>query len=198
MEKLSREWYENVYHKKLPAFSDYLASAEKRGYKARFFDVAESARPFVRADGDALEIAAHCGKTVAYLHECWPEMTIDAFDFSEPVVKYLKKNVGGITREIWLGNVDRIDSPDATYDLVTCIDVIEHLDDAAYVGMICEISRVLKPLGRAIVFGSMAEHGTHNHKRNAETIIRDFCGPLRVTKMLAHRHILFRKPMFGG
>lgn len=53
-------------------------------------------------------------------------------------------------RELVLGSADRTGLPDATFDMVTCLDVLEHLPEEE--GAINEVRRILKPGGIGVIF----------------------------------------------
>jgi ubiquinone/menaquinone biosynthesis C-methylase UbiE len=47
---------------------------------------------------------------------------------------------------------DELAFPDATFDVVNCVTVLQHVDDATKERAIAEIARVLRPNGRAVIF----------------------------------------------
>ncbi|MDX6612204.1 MAG: hypothetical protein QOD75_1390 [Blastocatellia bacterium] len=53
-------------------------------------------------------------------------------------------------KQVHLGAAERLPNEDATFDLVTALDVVEHLDDD--VGGLREMGRVLQPEGRLLLF----------------------------------------------
>jgi len=53
-------------------------------------------------------------------------------------------------KEVQLGSAERLPNEDASFDLVTALDVVEHLDDD--VGGLQEMRRVLRPDGRLLLF----------------------------------------------
>lgn len=197
MEINSHEWYEKVYHKpaNMPDFEDYIKSAIGRGYFDRFKDMFEAFKK--EADiskiTNALEMGGHLGKTAYWLIQNMPGFYLDIMDFSMPAIEYLRSNLGKEANQIFKANVDRIGMPPGYYDLITCIDVSEHLPENTYFGMLKEISRLLKSSGWCIFKGSMAEHNTHINIRNPATIIKDCTGHMDFVKMLPHNFILFRR-----
>lgn len=55
------------------------------------------------------------------------------------------QRLGVRTEQYLTGSVYEVPAPDASYDFVTCIEVIEHLDDP--IRFLREVSRILKPGG---------------------------------------------------
>lgn len=71
----------------------------------------------------------------------------DGLDLSEQAVEFCKqRGLAGVS----LGAAEDLPYENTTYDLVTALDVLEHLDDDA--GGLAEIRRVLRPDGRALIF----------------------------------------------
>lgn len=72
----------------------------------------------------------------------------DAFgtDFSQEAIEFGRKK--GI-KNLSVNNGHHIDSEDASFDCVLCLDTVEHIEDDA--GIVKEIERVLKPGGYVIL-----------------------------------------------
>ena len=86
-----------------------------------------------------------CG-TGALLRELSAYGEASGIDVSEKAVQYCKER--GLTR-VSLGDAAKLPFPDASFDIVVILDVLEHIeDDAAGCN---EIKRVLKPGGHAII-----------------------------------------------
>jgi SAM-dependent methyltransferase len=66
-------------------------------------------------------------------------------DISPAAVEFCRKR--GIAEAVLQPDTDRLPFPDGRFDLITCLDVIEHIKDD--VGMLREMRRVLKPGGAA-------------------------------------------------
>lgn len=71
----------------------------------------------------------------------------EGVDVSEDALAFCRAR--GLTR-VTLGAAERLPYADASFDLVTALDVVEHLDDDA-TGL-REMRRVLRPGGRALLF----------------------------------------------
>ncbi len=71
----------------------------------------------------------------------------EGVDVSEDALAFCRAR--GLTR-VSHGAAERLPYADASFDLVTALDVVEHLDDDA--GGLREMRRVLRPRGRALLF----------------------------------------------
>jgi SAM-dependent methyltransferase len=71
----------------------------------------------------------------------------EGIDISHDALSFCRER--GLSNVRW-GEVERIPFENETFDLVTALDVVEHLDDD--VGGLKEIYRVLRPGGRALLF----------------------------------------------
>ncbi|HEY0100946.1 MAG TPA: class I SAM-dependent methyltransferase [Pyrinomonadaceae bacterium] len=71
----------------------------------------------------------------------------EGVDVSEDALAFCRAR--GLTR-VTLGAAERLPYADDSFDLVTALDVVEHLDDDA--GGLREMRRVLRPGGRALLF----------------------------------------------
>lgn len=101
--------------------------------------------------------------------------TADGVDISEQALEFCRKR--------GLNNVrlaDLMDLPfaDATYDAVTALDVLEHLDDDS--AALVEFGRVLKPGGRVFIFApahrwlwSLQDRVSHHRRRYIASTLRD-------------------------
>lgn len=96
-------------------------------------------------------------------------------DVSPAAVEYCRaRGLAGVV----LQELDRLPFPEARFDLVTCLDVIEHIEDD--VAMMREIGRVLKP-GGAVLFTTPAhkalwsvhDESVHHKRRYARRELTD-------------------------
>ncbi len=98
-------------------------------------------------------------------HELKPEKTLDAGCGSSPNINYLYGDRVGIDinekaiefmrgysdAQFQVGSVRNILFPEESFDMVTCIEVLEHLYPTDTLKAISEIARVLKPNGYVIL-----------------------------------------------
>ncbi len=122
-----------------------------------------------------------------------PRLPIEAtqfVDISAPALKLLSERGGRVT----LGEVTALPFPDATFDLVCALDIIEHVDDDD--SALREIARVAKPGGVLLI--STPLHPSRwspfddfvGHKRRYETS--------QLLRKLTHRHLTIeRSAVFG-
>ncbi len=89
---------------------------------------------------------------------------VHAADVSERSIARLEKRLQG--REGWLGarllDSPSIPWPDGTFDLVCCLETIEHLTDVECEQTLAEARRVLKPSGKLLVTTPNEEHLEEN------------------------------------
>jgi SAM-dependent methyltransferase len=111
-------------------------------------------------------------------------------DISAPALKMLSERGGQVT----LGEVTALPFPDATFELVCALDIIEHVEDED--GALSEISRVAKPGGVLLI--STPLHPSRwtafddfvGHKRRYE--------PQRLLQKLSEHHLTIeRSAVFG-
>ena len=91
-----------------------------------------------------LDIGAGSGDLLALLRLSWPNMQAEACDYH---IERFALNDVPIT-QIDL-NTQPLPYPDASFDLVTCSEVLEHVEN--YRSVLREIHRVLKPNGLMVV-----------------------------------------------
>jgi ubiquinone/menaquinone biosynthesis C-methylase UbiE len=87
-----------------------------------------------------------CG-TGAMLDELAPFGTVVGADFFPEALQFCVTR--GVTADLARADVRRLPFADASFDVVTAMDIIEHIDDDKAAS--CEIFRVLKPGGRLFV-----------------------------------------------
>jgi SAM-dependent methyltransferase len=122
-----------------------------------------------------------------------PRLPIDgtAFvDISEPALAKLQRRGGQVT----LGQVTALPFPDAAFDLVCALDIIEHVDDED--GAVSELSRVAR--SDAVLLISAPLHASRwtmfddlvGHKRRYEP-------PHLLAKLAQHHLMVERSALFG-
>ena len=126
-------------------------------------------------DGALQILDIGCG-TGAMLDELSPFGTVVGADFSPEALQFCVTR--GVGADLTRADVRRLPFADGSFDVVTAMDIIEHIDDDKAAS--CEIWRVLKPGGRLFVtvpaFPSLwSEHdeALHHHRRYTVPRLRD-------------------------
>ena len=126
-------------------------------------------------DGSLQILDIGCG-TGAMLDELAPFGSVVGADFSPEALQFCVTR--GVTSPLARADVRRLPFADASFDVVTAMDIVEHIDDDKAAS--CEIFRVLKPGGRLFVtvpaFPSLwSEHdeALHHYRRYTVPRLKD-------------------------
>jgi len=196
----SKTWYDEVYHPAICAgqdFHEYVKTWQE--YVRRIDEVLVALDLPGEKITNWLEVACMQGKTAYAILQRYPHVHMYMFDFSETAVDWLRKNFPTNYKwTLWRGDIRNIRNGDATYDgyfdVITCIDVTEHLPGEIYIDGIGEMYRVLKPGGCLILMQGNTHQPEHIHILSEEELVRDFCARgFDYIKTLPHRHHLFTK-----
>ncbi len=129
---------------KLLLMNNPLRAAIQRHFEApRFLRIAGH----LRGAGNALEIGCGRGVGVEIILDLFKAENVDAFDLNPQMVDLAKRRLSqreGVG-DIWVGDVTKISSPDASYDSVFDFGIVHHVSD--WRKALSEIHRVLKPGG---------------------------------------------------
>lgn len=199
----SEDWYNKVYHLgrvgvDRRSFKDVNAQYERAGYRKRLDTVLNS----INIEDDQihwLEIGCHLGLTSFWIISRYPKVHIHMLDFSEESIVWCNRHFPLRDRAvIWqcdAGCIRLGDNDLAEYfNIVTCIDVTEHLPNDVYKNMIAEIWRVLKPKGYLILMQGNSPLPEHIHILPEKTLVDDFIKQgFKLIKNLPYRHYLFEK-----
>jgi len=101
-----------------------------------------------RAEGEILEIAVGTGRNLSYYSA---DAKLTGIEFSPEMLKIARARAAEVTpqADLRLGDAQRLEFPDASFDTVLCTLALCSIpDDAAAVA---EMKRVLKPGGRLIL-----------------------------------------------
>lgn len=198
----SIQWYEASYHKAhyhldSRSYASVMREWESFGYKDRLYRVFDEVA--VPKGCRFLEVACHHGKTAFWLAERHSDATFHMFDFSQVAVDWCQRNNLFPDRcFIWRGDVTKIeyknDKLDDFFDLITCIDVTEHLPHPIYHTMLRELFRVAKPGGGLVLMQGNTPHVEHINVLPEEELVADVCAVgFMLAKHLPERHYLFIK-----
>lgn len=200
--KYSKKWYEKDYHiKKLEldkvSYDRLMSYWEKAGYKKRLFNVLDKIK--LQKNPNWLEVACHHGKTAFWSAERYPDAFFYMFDFSKPAIEWIIKNNPIPQRsEVWVGDITNISYKGKTFtdffDIITCIDVTEHLPHKIYKIGIKEIYRVLKPRGILIIMQGNSILPEHINVMTEKQYLTDFLKRgFKFVKYLPNRHYYLTK-----
>ncbi len=152
----------------------YRSEATHWWLAARRNIVLDSIRQSYPGRHDLHFLDAGCG-TGLMLQELLPLGTAEGVDISDEALQFCRRR--GLEN---VRNADLLDLPFAAerFDVVTALDVLEHLDDDA--GALREFGRVLKPGGRVFVFApahrwlwSLQDEVSHHKRRYIARTLRD-------------------------
>ena len=123
----------------------------------------------IRVTGKALDLGCGNGKTVSTLID--KGMDVTGIDFSEVAINQCKERFP--QADFLVGDVTNLPFNDNTFDYVTAVHVLEHLDDKQLAATVREIRRVLVPGGYVFV-RSFTERDMRSEKRNSSDIYYRF------------------------
>lgn len=113
-----------------------------------------------------LDIGCGTGETLVFLKKTYPNLDLYGVDNSAEAIRYAKARK---LKNICLGDVTHIPFPNASFDIVLLLDVLEHVKND--LTALKEIKRVLKPNGQlfltvpALPFIMSAHDRDQGHKR---------------------------------
>ena len=98
--------------------------------------------------GKALDLGCHAGRLTNYLQQLFPQASLFGLDISRAAISYAQQKYPGIDFKV--GDITtRLPYPDATFNLVTSFDVLEHVLNLAKV--FAEVARVLQSGGYLVI-----------------------------------------------
>ena len=196
----SRAFYEEGYHELL---ADQCGTTvefwEQHGYRARLMEVCDELERHIdlTACRACLEVACMYGKTAFWLGERYPRLRVWAFDFSRRFVAATQAaNPLGDRLTVWQSDATDIhldgERFDGFFDIITCLDVTEHLPDDVYQRMLAELARVARAGGYLLLMQGNTVQMEHIHVLPEAELIRDAeRHGFQHLVTVAHRHHLF-------
>lgn len=204
--KYSQKWYEDVYHSKDVYYLPYrnykeVMNDEKTKHETK--ELLESFAEFsmsTDAKANWLEVACHHGKTPFTLAGLYENIHFYMFDFSRVAVDWcVKYNPYPDRITIWNGDIRNIkyngNQFNNYFDVITCLDVTEHLPHNIYIKSIKEMRRVCKIGGLIVLRPGMHDvHPEHIHVLEHEKVVRDFekRGFRKINELTNRYHVLKR------
>jgi 2-polyprenyl-3-methyl-5-hydroxy-6-metoxy-1,4-benzoquinol methylase len=132
--------------KRTDLFQDYFSYQIGRG----IVNFLQFARPL---QAEAFVLDYGCGPGFLIEHLLTLNARITAIDTSQDALDFVNKKFQGLER--WVEAI-RVPSPpapfaDGTFDVVICVELLEHLLDSMLPAVVKEIHRLLKPGGLALI-----------------------------------------------
>lgn len=120
--------------------------------------------------GRALEVGCGWGVGTRLILDEFGAERVDAFDLDPQMVELAQHRLAGEAQRVrlWVGDVNRIEAEDETYDAVFDFGIVHHVP--CWRAALREIHRVLKPGGRLF----------------AEEVLKDFILNAAVRRLLDH------------
>ena len=170
------EWYREHYDKNwfdrcdsVQYLIDFYAAREK--YRQRFETWFED----IRLKGRGMDLGFSTGKTLHWLLQKYPEITLDSIDFNPnvrkviPFLKALNPRIGRLLVE----DCTRLSAPDMHYDFVTALDFYEHTPRETYLRSVGEVERITRPDAYFLVYFGKGSLHEHINLCSDEQVIRD-------------------------
>jgi len=126
-------------------------------------------------NGRLLEMGFNDGKSLVWLSEKYPYLEMDALDFNETlrcIEQPLRELVPSL-KDVMYCDCTNVDKPDATYDVITCLDLFEHLPYYTYMNTLLECRRLLKDDGCLLVFVGQGEQPGHINLMTLKELLAD-------------------------
>lgn len=129
-------------------------------------------------------------KNASILHFA-PEKNLSKKIAASQPKTYIRADLFPKTKDVKKINITRIPFKSNSFDLVICNHVLEHIDD--YLKALREISRVLKPQGRAILqtpYSSLINHNFEVTAISTKKLRKEFYGQEDHLRVFSKRHLL--------
>ena len=138
-----------------------------------------------------LEIGCGLGTDGAQFAKAGAEYT--GIDLTEAAIDLARRRfaVSGLHGEFQVSDAEKLDFPDDSFDVVYSHGVLHHTPDVE--SAICEIHRVLKPGGRAMVM--LYHRGSYNYRVGIRVLRRAGAGLLRSESGMKIVHQLTGEPI---
>ncbi len=166
--------YQQIYDDVIRREANYNLAENSPG----FLNCLEALRTLEAIEGRALDLGCGVGFVVELLGS--PALGLEAWgaDISSVAVERSRERLKSRTRlppeRIVQLHDQQLPFPDGNFSLVTCFDMLEHLDEADIAQSVREIGRVLRPGGR--LFASVSCRPSGYKDLNGENLHRTVRG----------------------
>ena len=158
------------YYNRVQEFEDFKGKWDEwekhkhtnKSYKNRFLKAFESLK--FESGAAFLELACQDGKTAFWLAEKHPESKISVIDAMPEMIKFVEQiNPYSNLCEFVVGNIADLGKhfKKNSFDLISCIGVVEHLEPDVLHDMIESSYEILKPRGIMVVFAAKTIQPEH-------------------------------------
>jgi 2-polyprenyl-3-methyl-5-hydroxy-6-metoxy-1,4-benzoquinol methylase len=147
---------------------------ENSEYKKRLYGIFN----YVNVENKRLlDVGSGIGKTGIWLAQKYKDLEVHLFDSNDNLIEMAKGiNPCNNVTDFIVGNIASIEDhvTENIYDIVTCFDVIEHLNHVAYLKMIDGIWNALRFNGIAVILCGISTAPQHIHRLVPNQIEFDF------------------------
>ena len=143
-------------------------------YKQRLYNIFDYIN---NVNGKLLDLGSGDGKTGIWLAQKYSDIEVHLID-SDVELLDMSESINpctNVTKFIY-GDISQLEAHTIQhfYDIVTCFDVIEHMNHQSYLNMINGIWHSLKPKGIVVVLCGVSVIPQHIHRLVPEQLIFDF------------------------
>jgi SAM-dependent methyltransferase len=174
-------------------FYDSLADVYLRGDRWTQLRMAQVLRMVVPQQGDhILDLGCASGATAHFCYQCGAQVT--GVDSSALAIQKAKELFGNTTISFLERDVSHLyDIEDGSFDKAIATDLVEHINQDAFEGMIKESYRVLKPGGSLSIYTPNPDHIIERMKDRAFILTQnpthiDIKTMERIVDTLTHAH----------
>ncbi len=181
----TRKWYEDVYHAggdyRLTerTFEEVQGEWDAKKHHKRFTDFLD-AWGYDLNGKTCIDIGCHHGKSIAWCYQKYPDISVFmGVDFSKVAIDWCREQFPKKYKTFFdCFDVEKLGDEMALmqdyFDVVFCIDMIEHLPEKKYRGMIKGIKEIVKPGGKIVCQIGKTNQPEHIHIISDEQAIDDF------------------------
>lgn len=99
--------------------------------------------------GALLDVGCNAGELLGYCRALYPEMRLAGVDVNQHILEKVRNYLPDV--DLHTGGAEALPFPDASFDCVTCIEVLEHIPSNLRARALAEMRRVLRPGGRLVL-----------------------------------------------
>jgi ubiquinone/menaquinone biosynthesis C-methylase UbiE len=161
--------YRDIYNQVISSNERYNIAQNSPGFRA----IVGASDKIGMLSGRSLDVGCGVGFVLEYLAGPLFDFNIFGVDISDEAIRRAKsrmQHVTGAEQRLLVLENQTLPFEDDFFSLITCFDVLEHLDEADISATLKEIERVLLPGG--IFFGSVSCRTSNQLDQNGENLHR--------------------------